>query len=439
MRNLRTIGLSGRLLGILVLVVALDFLLNAIVFERANEFSVKNEEAERIADHLEIARRLIYRVPRGDRPAVAEALCTDRFKIGWTSKAAGITNSIELDSLRQQILEIEPSLRSSALRLHIEPLSDGGHVSGSMLLPDASVVTFHTDVTGALTFNAHRALTLLGPTILLIILGMVLLKATLNPLKRLVEASRHVGSDDARHIAASGTYEVKELIVAFNAMQDRIHQLIRNRQIAVSAIAHDLRTPLSRLQMRLEHVLGDNAAETGPMAADLAEMKMLLESLQAFNQGLDHMGPTDVVDIAIMLQTQVDTATDRGYEAEYSGPDTMEISAKPLALRRIFTNLIENALHYAGNVIVYVFDRDSEIEIRIEDDGPGIREEDLHEVLQPFVRLDEARPRDTPGMGLGLAIVDQMVKSQGGTFDLSNRDGGGLRATITLPRSRGRE
>ena len=134
-----------------------------------------------------------------------------------------------------------------------------------------------------------------------------------------------------------------------------------------------------------------------------------------------------------MTQTLVDTAADNGADATFHGLESLEIVARPVSLRRALSNLIENALHYAGNVRVTVR-RDGEIaEIVIEDDGPGIPGDRLDDVLQPFIRLDSARSRDTPGMGLGLAIVRRAVQLDNGTLHLRNRPTGGLIATLRFP------
>ncbi len=434
MKAIHSIGLLGRLLSILALVIALDFVLNAVVFERANEFSLQEEDASRMSDQLVVAYRMLDQSSPADRYEVAEELCTERFSVQWSPEATRVADNLELDSLRQQILERESDLASTSLRLHLMALSEGGNVGGSMMLTDRSIVTFSADVNEAWHFNAQRVLSLLLPTMILALLGALLVRAAVQPLRKLLVATRHVGSDDASHIEEAGSYEVRQLIRAFNMMQDRIHQLLRNRQVTVSALAHDLRTPLSRLQMRLEASSGDEASRKA-MAADVEEMKQLLSSLQAFNDGLEYKGTIERIDLAAMASTLVDDAFDRGRRAYYDGPDHLEIRGRALALRRVLSNLIENALHYAGNASVRLGEEDTHVVLTVEDDGPGIAEGSLGEVLQPFVRLDEARSRNTPGMGLGLAIVDQIVRSEGGCFELKNRPEGGLEAIVRLPRS----
>jgi len=147
------------------------------------------------------------------------------------------------------------------------------------------------------------------------------------------------------------------------------------------------------------------------------------------------------IDLAAMAQTLVEQVGDQGGaaggaeggRAAYHGPDHLIVHARALPLRRALSNLVANALHYGGNARVALSTSPSGVMILVEDDGPGIAPEDLEKALQPFVRLDRARERNTGGMGLGLAIVSRAVEGEGGTLTLSNRPHGGLQALIRLP------
>lgn len=423
-------SLLGRLLAILLAVVALEFALNAFVFERANEFSLQEEDAASISDRLVVAYRLLDSAPPQRREAVANELSTSHFRIDWSRETARRAASLELEALRDQIVDNDQELVRAGLRLHLEPLSGGGDIAGSMILTDRSVMRFSAEVHQTFKLNAQRVIMLLLPTALLMLVGGLLVGAALRPLRNLVAASRKVGElEEPEPVPLAGSQEARDLIHAFNEMQERIHQLIRNRQLTVSAIAHDLRTPLARLQMRLDQDAPDRQA----MAADVAEMRMLLQSLQTFNEGHDHRGPIERIDIAATAQTLVDDASDRGFDAVYEGPEHLEMSGRALALRRVMSNLIENALHYANDAHVILSREGEDVVISVIDNGPGIAESQIDEVMKPFVRLDHARSRNTPGMGLGLAIVNRIVRAQGGRFSIANRPTGGLCATIRLP------
>ncbi|OYX94506.1 MAG: hypothetical protein B7Y74_06855 [Novosphingobium sp. 35-62-5] len=270
------------------------------------------------------------------------------------------------------------------------------------------------------------------PTLVLVTLAWVLFRATLAPLRTLVRASRTVGSGPPEPLEETGTSEVRDLIHAFNEMQQRIHESMANRTQSMLAIGHDLRTPLSRMQLRLEDARIDEETRQD-MGKDLGEMRHMLESLQAFVESGGSRIPAERINLAVMVQTLVDTAADDGCDATYHGLESLEIMARPVSLRRALANLIENAVHYAGNVRVTVQRDHGLAEVVIEDDGPGIPEDRINDVLQPFVRLDTARSRDTPGMGLGLAIVRRAILLDNGELKLRNRAAGGLEVTLRFP------
>ncbi|MXO66648.1 ATP-binding protein [Altericroceibacterium endophyticum] len=434
MKWFRSTGLLGRLLAIFVLVVGIDLLANALLFERANEFSLQEEDAERMAEHLVVAHRLLDDTAPARRSEIARELSTERFRIGWAGDRPQIVPNLELDGLRQQILTAEPDLASTSLRLHLSALSDGGDITGSLVLSDQSTLSFRTYLNDTWSLNAGRIARILLPALLLVLLAAVLVSAALRPLRKLVEASARVGEDRPEAIPEKGPSEIRQLICAFNAMQNRIHELIVNRTTTIAAIGHDLRTPLSRLQMRLENLPVTEDQRTG-LLRDLDEMRALLGSMQAFVDGEDTRGDPVRLDLAAMAETLIDNAQDEGHDARYEGPDHFEITAHVVPLRRALTNLIQNAVHYGGSAVVRLkYDaRTATVSLIVEDRGPGIRADRLKDALQPFVRLDDARARTTPGMGLGLAIVDRIASAEGGTLTLVNRDGGGLQATLTLP------
>lgn len=432
MKLLRRIGLGGRLLAILLVVLVVDFMVNTVLFERTSEFVLRSDDAERMAEHLVIAHRVLERTPAAERETVARELSTERFAIAWSRLRGPNKNAIELATLRLQVLEFEPDLEDADLHLQLMPLSNGGNIAGSITLPDRSVVTFRTFGRVAWSLNLGRLVGLALPSLLLLLLAWLMFRATLGPLRTLVKATSEVGASDPRPIAETGQSEVRHLIRAFNAMQERIHQLLASGSQTLLAIGHDLRTPLARLQLRIDDADIDPTLRR-EIAHDIIEMRDLLQSLQTFVESGEDGVPAERIDIAATAQTQVDNAMDQGGRASYHGPTHLEITARPVWIRRALSNLIRNALAYGGNARVGVRQDGRTVEISVEDDGPGIPEDRMAEVLRPFIRLDNARSRDTPGMGLGLSIVERAVRAERGTLHLSNTQTGGLRVTMRLP------
>lgn len=436
LRAVGSIGLLGRIFIILALVLATEFIANTYIFDRASQFALREDEARRMAEHLVVARRVLDRTPPAGRSATAGQLSTQHFSIVWSPDQEAAFSSFALRNLQNQIVQLEPELRRSALHMHLRSLRQGGDIAGSMELSDHSILTFTSAQAGqiwSLTFG--RILTWVAPTLVLVLVGGLMLRITLRPFRTLMRATREVGVRDPEPVREQGPAEIRALIHAFNVMQQRIHRLITSRTQALAAVGHDLRTPLARLQLRLDGVDMEPDAYQA-MSQDIEEMTDLLHSLQIYLNGEGATIPRERIDIAAMAQTLLDSACDMGQDAIYLGPESLEILARPVPIRRSLANLIDNALHYGGNVRLSLTQEDSgAISIIIDDDGPGIAPDRLADVMQPFVRLDDARSRNTRGMGLGLAIVSDAVRAEDGIFTLENRPEGGLRAVIRLPLS----
>ena len=161
----------------------------------------------------------------------------------------------------------------------------------------------------------------------------------------------------------------------------------------------------------------------------------MVASVLAFLGGDGDPEPAKRIDLAVLCATLADDAADHGHDVRYEGPDHCEAVVRPIGIKRALGNLIDNALHYGTHVVVTLVESAGAIHLRVEDDGPGIPPEKLASVVEPFVRLDTARHRDTKGFGLGLAIVAQAVEAERGRLVLVNRVSGGLCAEIVLPRS----
>ena len=439
-RAMRRFGLPERLLAILVLMAAIDFGSNAVLFDRASNFALRSDDAARIAENLVIASRALEAEEPADRPALAERLSSPRFSLAWKPRLAHGDDALPLDRLRAQVLDAAPELASGDPRFSLRSLASPGSVNGAMLLKDGSGVVFRTQASEAWTLNAGRLAVLLVPTPLLVVLAWVLFRATIRPLKALVSATGRVGAGPPEPLTERGPDEVRRLIRAFNRMQSRIYRQMLDRTQSMLAIGHDLRTPLARLRLRLDNAGLDREAQAD-MVHDIDEMMHLLASLQAYVEGEGRQIPAEPVDLAAMAMTLVDNAYDQGGDATYDGEDRLVIQARAVSLRRALGNLVENALHYAGHVEVTVRAAGEWAEVVVADRGPGIPVDRLDEVTQPFVRLDAARGRDTPGMGLGLAIVKRAIRAEGGTLILANRRAepgeagpvSGLGATVRLP------
>lgn len=431
-----TLGLIGRIFAILLLAVLVEYGASTFLYERASQFSVRQDEAHRLAEHLVIASKLIEEAPIGERPAMAAELTTSRYAVGWRAvlpHAPAVAPS--LDKLTRQVLDWEPGLDGRDLRLDLTSPGRDGFITGAFRLDDASWITFRTrQPVRALDMAASRILLALTPAVALILIGGLLVRQTLRPMRDLARAADRVGHGEVEPVPERGPSDVRDVIVAFNAMQARIHTLITDRTQALAAVGHDFRTPLARLSLRADAIDEDELREA--IRHDVEEMDQMVASLLAYLSGEDDAnGATPVAtDLAVMCATLADDVTDRGGKATYHGPDHCELTVHRVALKRALTNLVDNALHHGTRVDLRLDATPETITIAIDDDGPGIAPENRARALEPFVRLDPARGRDTQGFGLGLAIVQRAVAAHGGAFALETAPGGGLRARIMLAR-----
>ena len=257
------------------------------------------------------------------------------------------------------------------------------------------------------------------------------------PMRRLQSASRTLGQSLARNEAPpqvderAGTVEVRETAHVFNEMSRQLSDQVHSRALLVAAISHDLRTPLTRIRMRLEASEGDPL--TARSIADIHEMDDLIESaLEVFRGASLHEEPGETTDVHALVQAIIDDLADLGQPVSVRGePAPARVQAA--SLRRVVSNLVNNALRYGKRADVVVQPHGDEVHIVIEDAGPGIPEAQLDAVMKPFFRLESSRNRLTGGNGLGLYIARDLIGRQGGVLTLANRAEGGLRATIRLP------
>jgi signal transduction histidine kinase len=274
---------------------------------------------------------------------------------------------------------------------------------------------------------------ILQMVVLLAITWLAVRLAT-RPLERLARAAEAITpTNEGPRMAEDGPTEVARAAVAFNAMQDRIALYVKERLQILAAISHDLQTPITRMRLRAEAL--DDSLERGKLLQDLHEMEHLVREGVAYARSAH--GATEIprrIDPAAFVESLVFDYQDTGKAVSLSGSVDGTALVRPQALRRVLGNLIDNALKYAGRAEVGMARTSSgALCIEVADRGPGIPDDELGRVLEPFYRLETSRSRDTGGTGLGLAIAAQLMLSVGGRLTLGNRPGGGLVARVELP------
>lgn len=261
-------------------------------------------------------------------------------------------------------------------------------------------------------------------------LGFFFARKAAAPLAEFASAVRRFGRDThAPPLVMTGPRELRVAVEAFNDMQEQLRRHVESRTRTVAAIAHDLRTPLTRLAFRLEAAPEALRAKT---AADIAEMDAMIESVLTFVR--DGSGrPRTRVDLGALVESAVAELAETGADLSFERAPPVTVEADPIALRAAVCNLLSNAVKYGGRAGARIIVTGGQAQVVVEDEGPGIPEAQLERVFEPFYRLEQSRSRQTGGSGLGLALVRATAEAHGGTARLSNCAGGGLRATITLP------
>ncbi|MDD3329536.1 MAG: ATP-binding protein [Zoogloea sp.] len=267
----------------------------------------------------------------------------------------------------------------------------------------------------------------------LAMLGAYAIVSRLNrPLKAMVMAARTVGRGEVPpQLNESGPAEVADLAHAFNQMAHDLQQLDADRALILAGVSHDLRTPLARLRLGVE-MCGADPADVDAMVSDIEDMDRIINQFLEFSKK-DGGEQIEALDLAALADELAALYARRGFAIEVRHKGPALALARPQALRRALTNLIENAINYAGHAPeLEVGGPGGRPAIHVLDRGPGIPADEAERVKRPFTRLESARS-NTKGSGLGLAIVDRSVRGQNGEFRLAARPGGGLDACIELP------
>lgn len=268
---------------------------------------------------------------------------------------------------------------------------------------------------------------LIGSALLLVILAALFLRTQVRGIRRLAEAAEDFGMGrDNGPIRPEGAIEVRRAATAFNRMQERLRRFLGQRTTMLAGVSHDLRTPLTRLRLALAMQPGIGAEDMQDMEGDIAEMEHLIGIYLNFarGEGSEQAVPTD---LTALLEDICNTAKRTGASVSLSTPEALSVTLRPEAMRRAFTNLIDNSRRHARQIWVSAARAGASVRILIDDNGPGIPAQKRETLLKPF-------ESDHPGgTGLGLSIARDIIIAHGGGISLLDRPGGGLRVVVELP------
>ncbi|MCW9046086.1 MAG: ATP-binding protein [Alphaproteobacteria bacterium] len=272
---------------------------------------------------------------------------------------------------------------------------------------------------------------MVGSSLILFAVATIFMRNQVRPIRRLAGAAEAFGKGrDTPNFKPEGALEVRQAANAFIEMRHRIQRHISERTKMLAGVSHDLRTPLTRMKLQLAML--EEGQDIEDLKGDVADMGRMLDGYLAFARGEGGEKPV-LSDLNKLLNEVVVRSKRKGGLIDLHTEGPITISLKPNAFERCVTNIIDNAIRYADHVSVRAGKRDEAIEITIDDDGPGIAEEERQQVFRPFYRIDDSRNQDTGGVGLGMSIARDIMQGHGGEIILGTSPTGGLRVRLRLP------
>jgi signal transduction histidine kinase len=427
--NLR--GISGQIAALVVAsVVTLHLIITAsFLIHRPDQ---PDPSFDRGHAQLAAAAQLLGAAPAPERPRLMGDIARAFPLLGIESIAPGASpaaaepDGINLRGLHRRlgngyrIFALPPDGESRRLGL---ALPDGAMISMN-ILPEPRRPPF---------LGGPWMTTLLFAVISVTLLGLWAARALTAPLSSFAKAAESFSLNGAAApLPERGPEEIRSVAKALNRMRERITGLIDDRTRMLAAISHDLRTPITRMRLRSEFI--EDETHRSRMLVDLDQMRSMLESVLSFLRNDRKLEAMTLVDIASTLQLVTDQFGDMGRKVSYDGPPHAMATVRPDDLLRSVTNLVENAVRFGAEATIRLRTSPDQVTIDVEDDGPGISDAQKNNMLEPFVRGDDARNMDeASGFGLGLSIANAIVLAHGGALSLHDRQPHGLVVRIQLP------
>ena len=272
---------------------------------------------------------------------------------------------------------------------------------------------------------------MIGTSLLLFGVSALFLRTQARSIRQLADAAESFGKGVDSAFKPYGSVEVRKAGVAFNKMKERIKRQMSERTQMLAGVSHDLRTPLTRMKLSL--AMAEKNDDNQAFLEDVLEMEKMLEGYLSFARGEGSEESVDV-DLNGLIVGIVDKFNMQKQKIKYEKNENISlIKGREQALKRMITNIVSNAFRYAQNIEVQLKETNNRLEITVDDDGPGIPEDKRDDVFKAFYRLEESRNKETGGIGLGLSITKDIVRSHGGTIRLSDSELGGLKVEIILP------
>ncbi len=396
----------------------------------------KNHMVYSVGKDVANAISFLDRLPVSERQGWLSRLARNNYEYALQPAPADATDSIDLDIANEAIVAIKNNLEHPAkIRISIRTEDDKKILQLHLALSDGAPLTVRLTAT-PYTIQWNMFSLLCVQLAIITLAAWLAVRTATRPLAMLADAADAMLKPGARpQFPARAPREVFRAATAFQNMQERIDTYLAERMQILASITHDLQTPITRLRLRTE--LMDDDTQREKMQADLRAMQKLVEQGLAYakvqNQLPSDQEASSKINLDALAGSLVQDYCDTGQQISLRGSSCQNLQTRPLALSRLLGNLIDNALKFGSEVELVLSSDAQHAVITVQDRGPGIPEDQWDAVMQPFVRLESSRNRDTGGAGLGLAIVAQLAIQLHAEIRFANRDGGGLAVSVSLP------
>ena len=439
--------LQARAILILTLVFIVSHTLSLMIYKANRDQSVLLIEASDLAERIMGIVDLAYKFPADQREKILSAAQT-QFLTSYPDlvplDVVACQQSDALAEISQRILDLFQQRPAYQIDVCVRRfggfqrlLGQRSDKSVDMLVnihfPDEETASFHAELPEAssLLYEAATLYLLIVITMALLIAWYLITKL-ISPIDKLAKAAEQIGVNlDVKALDEIGPKEARVAARAFNEMQARLQRLLHGQTEMFAAISHDLKSAVTRLQLRCD-LLTDQKEREG-LQRVVQDMRAMIASIIDFVRGDGVDEPLRRISIGDLLESLCEDLIEEAVPIEYQIDQTAYVQARPAQLRRAIQNLIDNACKHAEGTFVHLQVEESGVLINVDDNGPGIPDSQLEAVIRPFVTVDQSRSHSGAGMGLGLAITQKIILSHGGTLTLSNIPNGGLRAQLWCP------
>ena len=424
----------------IILAMLISLALNGLFIQLAGVWARPPLTETGLLEKAAAVTRVIDAAPAVQRGKLASAASEDGFIVTWHPDRQTIKVPPVDDPISEEGSNIlQPLLKSAGRHVEAYEPSDWPEPSPDaryMLLielSDASWLMFSPPTRSwGLDETPRYLIVVLLVLISTALVALIATRRLATPLQHFTEGARRFGADfRAPPIEPLGPQEIRQAILAFNAMQAQLQHFIRDRTQMLAAISHDLRAPLTRMRLRGEFI--EDAEQQRRLFRDVDEMQAMINSALEFFRDDARLEPATQFDLAELLHTLLDDYRDQGVEIDFNGPQRLVYFGRPLGLKRVMTNLLDNAIKYGSEPKIEWLAGSEQVRIDVLDRGPGIAQDSLEQVFVPFFRVEGSRNKSTGGVGLGLSAARAIVLEHGGELTLRNRSEGGLSARVVLP------